>query len=63
MMLSGLKVTPVLWVAISSIMIGVGSAQSQTVIKFSTDDGMSIVGTLHLPQSASRPVAGVILFA
>ena len=40
-----------------------GQAQSQTVIKFSTEDGMSIYGTLYLPQSVSRPVAGVILFA
>ena len=38
-------------------------AQSQKVVTFKTEDGMTIYGTLHLPKNPGHPVAGVILFA
>ncbi|MBI2817517.1 MAG: dienelactone hydrolase family protein [Acidobacteria bacterium] len=40
---------------------GVGQALSPTVVSFPTEDGKTIVGTLHLPQAPRLPVAGVIL--
>ena len=38
-------------------------AQSQKVVTFKTEDGMTIYGTLHLPKNPGHPVAGAILFA
>ena len=43
--------------------VGEAQAQSQKVVTFKTEDGMTIYGTLHLPKNPGHPVAGVILFA
>ncbi len=39
------------------------NAQTSTVVTFPTEDGVTIYGTLHLPQASSARVPGVILLA
>ena len=40
-----------------------GQAQSQKVVSFPTEDGLTITATLHLPAKTAGPIAGVVMVA
>jgi dienelactone hydrolase len=53
---------PVLW-GVAVFAVFVASARAQTVVRFPTEDGMMIYGTLHLPKNPHPPFAGAVLFS
>ena len=41
----------------------VNGVRAQSVVRFPTEDGMMLYGTLHLPKNPRPPFAGAVLFA
>jgi dienelactone hydrolase len=39
------------------------SGHAQSVVRFPTEDGMMLYGTLHLPKNPKPPVAGAVMFS
>ena len=51
------------WLGVAVLALFVAGARAQTVVRFPTEDGMMIYGTLHLPKNPRPPFAGAVLFA